>query len=314
MEQQRANGPPKIDPGAIVKGKVARPSRIVLYGTEGIGKSTFAADAPSAIFLPTEDGTDHLDATRVPLVDNYRVMLQWIEWLRSSQHSYRTAIVDTLDGLEPHVWAWTCMTKKNGDRRAEHIEDYGFKKGYEFALDVWRPFLVALDRLRNERQMSVILIAHSHVSTFKSPDTEDYQRFELKIHHKASALIKEWADHVLFATHEIVTHKQNNRAKGVATGNRLIYTTKTAAYDAKHRGSLPESLPLSYEAFARALAGDTGEPPDAWRTRIAKMLEGANDGSLRERVDAAVAKAGDDVAALAKIANHLSVTISKEAA
>jgi hypothetical protein len=308
METQARAAPGRMSLGAVTKGRITKPERVVLYGVEGIGKSTFGACAPSPIFLCAEKGTEHLDVTRFPEPRTWRDVIEATQVLADGGHAYRTLVVDTLDWLEPLVWAETCRVKKNVDKRAEHIEDYGFAKGYIFALDVWRQLLAELDVVA--RKMNVILLAHSHVSTFKSPDTEDFQRYELKLHHKASALIKEWADHVLFATHETLTHKQNNRAKGISTGNRLIYTTRCAAYDAKNRSGLPESLPLSWDAFAAALAGET---PDTWRTRIVGLLAGAPE-ALRARVDAAVVKAGDDAAQLARIHNALSVQVAKEGA
>ena len=48
-----------------------KPPRIMLYGTEGIGKSTFAAQAPSPIFLPTEDGLGEIDCASFPLCKKY---------------------------------------------------------------------------------------------------------------------------------------------------------------------------------------------------------------------------------------------------
>lgn len=291
---------------AVTRGKVARPQRIVLYGTEGIGKSTFAADAPSPIFLPAEAGTEHLDVARFPLVESWRDVLEALDALRS-EHSYRTLAIDTLDALEPHVWAHTCATKSNGGKRAEHVEDYGFGKGYEYALDTWRTLLDRLDGIVS-RGMTVILIAHSQVSTFKSPDTEDFQRYELKLNRKASALVKEWADHTLFAVHETLVHKQNNRAKGISTGNRIIHTTKSAAWDAKNRGGLPPTLPLSWSAFADALHGESA---DVWRVRIEALLERA-DRELAERVTRAVKAAPDDAQKLARIHNHLSVTLNQK--
>jgi hypothetical protein len=289
--------------GAVTKGKIAKPQRIVLYGTEGIGKSTFAADAPSTIFIPTEAGTEHLDVARMPMPESWRDVLDACDALMG-EHSYKTVAIDTLDALEPMCWAHTCATKKNGEKRAEHPEDFGFGKGYEFALDTWRVLLAKLDRLRDERGMNVILIAHSWVKPFKSPDTEDFERYELKLHRKASGLIKEWADCVLFAMHETLTHKQNNRAKGIGTGNRVIYTTRTAAYDAKNRAGLPESLPLSWAAFEAALVG---VPAATWRDRITALLDGVGD-DLRARVTKAVTAASEDAAKLASIHNHLSVT------
>ncbi|MDR0869400.1 MAG: ATP-binding protein [Planctomycetaceae bacterium] len=43
----------------IQTGKAQAPPRLLIYGTEGIGKSTFGASAPKPIFIPTEDGLDH---------------------------------------------------------------------------------------------------------------------------------------------------------------------------------------------------------------------------------------------------------------
>lgn len=307
MQTENVKTAPRMTLGAVTKGKLAKPRRIVLYGTEGIGKSTFAADAPAPIFLCSEEGTEHLDVARFPEPKTWGEVIDALDALMGP-HEYKTLAIDTLDWLEPLCWAETCRVKKNGDKRVEHIEDYGYAKGYEYALDTWRTLLSRLTKIRNERGMTVILIAHSWVKTFKSPDTEDFERYQLKLHHKAASLIKEWADDVLFTTHEIVTHKQNNRTKGISTGNRLIYTTKTAAYDAKNRAGLPESLPLSWEAFSQALSGET---PDTWRERIVALLASADE-ALSKRVSAAVVKAGENAAQLANIHNHLSVTLNQK--
>lgn len=292
---------------AITKGKVAKPLRIVMYGTEGVGKTHFAADAPDTIFLPGERGTEHLDVARLPVPRNYTDVTDGLELLLG-EHPYRTVAVDTLDWIEPFVWAQTCATKRmGGDKRAESIEDYGYGKGYIFALDVWRQFLSRLDALVERRGMTVILIAHCRVSMFKNPDGEDYQRYEMKLDAKASGLIKEWSDCVLFAQHETSTYKvSDKRFKGISTGGRIIHTERTAAYDAKNRQGLPAQLPLSWEAFAAA--ANAGESPATWRERIVAMLASA-DAELRTKVEKAVADSGDDTTRLAKIANRLTVTL-----
>src|SRR5688572_21053761 len=138
VEKQTA--PKRMTLGAVTRGRVDKPQRIVLYGTEGIGKSTFAADAPSPIFIPSEAGTEHLDVARFPLVESWRDVLDALDELRG-EHTYRTVAIDTLDGLEPLVWSHTCATKLASNKRVEHIEDYGFAKGYIYALDVWRQLL-----------------------------------------------------------------------------------------------------------------------------------------------------------------------------
>ena len=41
----------------IKRGIQAGPQKVVLYGPEGIGKSTFAAQFPNPLFLDVEEGT-----------------------------------------------------------------------------------------------------------------------------------------------------------------------------------------------------------------------------------------------------------------
>jgi hypothetical protein len=303
----KSNGA-RMSLSAITRGKIAKPQRVVLYSAEGVGKSTWAAGAPAPIFLCSESGTEHLDVARFPAPSSWRDVLEALDVLAKEPHDYRTVVIDTLDWLEPMVWAHTCATKKNGNHRAEHIEDYGFAKGYIYALDVWRQMLARLDVLRDTRSMHAILIAHSQVRIFQSPNTEDFARYELKLHGKASALVKEWADSVLFAEHETLTHEQNKRTKGISTGERVVHTTRTAAYDAKNRAGLPETISLSWEAFAAAIDGAT---PQACRDRIAELLEGASD-ELCGRVHAALVKAGDELPKLARIEAHLRIERSKD--
>jgi hypothetical protein len=296
---------------SVTRGKVKRPQKIVLYGTEGVGKSTWAADAPGAIFLPTEDGSHHLDAARFPRAESWGDVLDALGAL-SGEHDFKTLVIDTLDALEPIVWKRTTATKLNGDKRVESIEDYGFAKGYIYALDVWRDLLARLDALVG-RGMNVVLISHASLTTIKNPDAEDYQRYDLKLHHKASALVREWADHVLFATFDVATGKINQRTKLTAIGDRVLHTTAAPGWMAKTRSAAPPRLALSWAEWERALEGVT---PDAVLVRIAAMLEHV-PAEKRPAIEAVVEKAkasADPVSALTTVANKIAVTFNKEAA
>lgn len=295
--------------GAVTKGKIAKPLRIVMYGVEGCGKSTFAGDAPSPIFIGAEDGTAHLDVARFPEPRSWTDVLAALDELLTAEHSYKTLAIDTLDWLEPRCWAHVCATRvdKNGKKHS-NIENFPYGNGYALALDTWRDLLVKVDALRDRRGMTAILIAHSHVRTFKNPTDDDYERYQLKVHDKAAGLIKEWADCVFFAQHETLTHKQNNRSKGISTGARVIYTERRAAWDAKNRQGLPESFPLRWDAFEEARAGGA----DRLRARIVTLLEG-QPANLATLVNGEVSKAGDDVARLAKIEGRLAEKVSATA-
>lgn len=302
--------------GAVTKGRVASPVRVLIMGTDGVGKSTFAADAPSPIFLGSESGTGELDVARMPEPRTWSDLLDAVDVLTKEAHEYKTLAIDSLDWIEPLCWAHVCATKRDkAGKSHDTIEGFGYGAGYVLALDVWRDLLARFDALRTKRGVNVIMIAHSIVKTFKNPEGEDFERYQLKLHDKSGALLREWSDAVLFATYETLTHQKDARSqvKGVSTGARIMHTERRAAFDAKNRYGLPDSMPLSWATFADAVASSRSDRSVATREAIAAALSGQPE-ALVTRVSAAVAKAGDDSSKLAQILNHLTVTVSKEKA
>lgn len=292
----------------VTRGRIERPMRLLVYGTEGIGKSTFAANAPSPIFLASEDGTAELDVARFQPPRTWGDVLEAIAELTTGAHEYRTFVVDTLDWLEPICWQHV-ITQAH-DPKIKSIEAFGYGKGYQAALDTWRVFLAALERLRNVRSMHVVLLAHAWIKSFANPEGDSYDRYELKLNAKASGALKEWCDAVLFARYETFTLKdERKRVRGVSSGARVIHTQRTAAWDAKNRYDLPDTLPLDFAAFAEAVAARRPVDPAISRARIEVLLEQADE-ALRVIVRDTVSKAGDDAAQLARIADRLAAKIN----
>jgi hypothetical protein len=289
----------------VIKGRLDKPIRVVLYATDGLGKSTFASKAPSPIFLGAEDGTAQLDVARMPDVSSWRDILDSVDELAATEHEYRTVVLDTADWAEPMCWAHVCAEAKKPD-----IESFNYGRGYTAALDQWRVLLSKLERARDQRGMNVIVLAHTWVKTFKNPDdVGDYDRHEMAIHAKAGGLLKQWADCVLFGNYETLTTKTDSgRVKGISTGARLLHTQRRAAFDAKNRYDLPETLPLDWFAFAEAVAAHRPADPAQLKAKIAALLERASD-DIRSRVTAALSKVGDNAAELARIADHLAATV-----
>jgi hypothetical protein len=237
----------------ITTGKVSKPIRALLYGVEGIGKSTFAAHAPKPIFLGSEDGTSELDIARFPEPKTWAEVFFSIAELGSNDHDFKTLVIDTLDWLEPLCWDHLCQRPDAKGKRRESIEDFGYGKGYSAALEEWRKLVAMIERVRAAKSMHLILLAHSWIKPFKNPDGDDYDRYELKLHPKAGGLIKEWCDCVLFANYETFTDDSTGRSKGVSTGRRVMHSQRTAAWDAKNRYTLPETMELSWPEFANAV-------------------------------------------------------------
>lgn len=324
MAATQAAAPPKpasapqsrMTLAAVTRGKVKKPHRIVGYGPEGIGKSSFAAGAPNPVFLPLEDGTNHLDVARLPKAETWREAREAVRMLLNEKHSYETLVVDTLDALEALLWRHMIDRDKFADEKGKtplrDIESYGFGKGYTKALEDWRAFLKDLELL-SAKGMHIILLAHSWVKSFKNPAGEDYDRYELKLHAKAAGLIKEWAESVLFMNYETFAKKdeRTKRVRGIDTGARLIFTERRAAYDAKHRGNLPESLPLSWADFAAESAKEVD--PVAFAAEINRRAAELGD-EVAKLVAESITKAAGNIQTLININNRVNTRLAEKAA
>lgn len=271
----------------IVKGRIEQPMRLVLYGPPGIGKSTFASHAPSPIFLGAEKGTAELDIARFPQPATWTDALMSMTALLEGEHGYKTFVLDTLDWLEPLCWQHVCKAKNK-----KAIEDFGYGKGYAYALDEWRRFVAGCDALSERKGMHIILLAHCHIRSWNNPAGDNFDRYELKLHAKSSSLVTEWADELLFCNYETFTREADNgKTKGVSNGARVVHTVRNAVWDAKNRHGLPERLPLSWEDYAAAVGRH--EPPDvdALVAKINGIHEGVEDERLFAQLKDKAAKA-----------------------
>ena len=241
----------------VHKGKKPAPRRVMLYGTHGIGKSSFAACSDKPIFIQTEDGLGEIHCVKFPLAKTYDQVIQALSGLYLEKHPYRTLVIDSLDWLERLIWAEVC-----GKKKVENIEDIGYAKGYSFALTQWRDFIAGLEALRDEQGMTILLIAHAKIEKFENPETDSYDRYVPRLHKHAAALVQEWCDEVLFATYKVHTKQTDEgfnrkRTQGIGTGERVIRTQERPAHVAKNRLDLPEELPLDWNAYAQHLPTET---------------------------------------------------------
>jgi len=234
----------------------ALPPRVVVHGAQKVGKSTFAAGAYNPIFISLEDGLSGIEVDAFnggnPL-QKYEDVQQAITTLRDEEHEFGTVVVDSTDWLEPLIWDYVC--RRNGWKS---IEDPGYGKGYIEANAVWREFLDGLNELRIKRGMAVVLIAHSAVKRFEAPDSEAYDRYELKMQKGALGLIVEWADAILYAANEVAIKKEKEgfnktRVRAIGTGDRVMYCNAQPSFIAGNRYGLPDVLPLEWNALMGAM-------------------------------------------------------------
>lgn len=236
---------------SIKKNTALSAPRIMLYGVEGIGKTTFAANAPNPIFICTEDGLGSLQVDHFPLATKASDVLDAITSLVTDEHDFGTVVLDSVDWLDNLIWS---------DVESTHdAKDLAYGKGAMIVAERWREVLSGLNALRNDKGMVVILIAHCQIKRFDSPEVEPYDRYQPKLQERSNAILREWVDAVMFANYKTIVKKDDvgfNKTsnRGISTGERLLFTSERPAYMAKNRYGLPESLPMSWEAFSKAIA------------------------------------------------------------
>lgn len=233
----------------ITRGKRARAQKVVVYGPEGIGKSTFAAQFPEPLFIDTEGSTDNMDVSRLDKPSSYTMLKNEIAWVKANPNVCKTLVIDTIDWAESLVIADVCA--QHGKKG---IEDFGWGNGYTYTKEEMGRLLNQLGELV-DLGINVVLTAHAQMRKFEQPDEMgSYDRWELKLGKKTSSqtapLVKEWADMVLFANYKTVVMTADNGKKKATGGQRVLYTQHHPAWDAKNRHGLPEEMPFDYAGIA----------------------------------------------------------------
>lgn len=234
-----------------VEEKRPKPPRILIYGPQGLGKSTFGSKAPNPVFIQTEDGLDAIDVPAFPLAKTWAEVKKYLTELCNEDHDYRSVVIDSLDWLEPLMWQHLIAERPTDEkgRPVKAIEDYGFGKGYVHVMDYWNEYIRAVNYLRSERNMMVIQTAHAQVKRFDNPETDAYDRYEIKLHKSAAAKIQEHSDMVLFTNYYVGVKKEDvgfngERKRAIGNGDRILYTEERPAFLAKNRYGLPAEIPF----------------------------------------------------------------------
>jgi len=241
-----------ISLSTLKRGVQASPPVICMFGDEGIGKSRFASNAPNPVFIFTENSQGNLDVANWH-VTTYEEVMEATVALLNDEHDFKTVVYDSLDWFEPMLWRYLISQQPTTEKGkpVANLEDYGFGKGYKYALDYWRDFINLVEELRTKRNMAVIFLAHPTLTKISPPDGDSYDSWTLKLQNsdKVSAKdkITEYCDAVFFANWKSARTEEelgfgNTRTRAIGKGERVVYTEKRPAFDAKNRYDLPESI------------------------------------------------------------------------
>ncbi|MBR6280016.1 MAG: ATP-binding protein [Bacteroidales bacterium] len=246
----------------ITKGVRTAAPKVVIYGPEGIGKSTLASKFPSPLFIDLERGTSRLDVSRVELGENPAFMQIGAVFaeLQKDPQGFRTVVIDTADYMEQMATKAVC-----DENNKKGIEDFGYGKGYTYLKERLGEFLEKVNRFQAKTGMAVVFIAHAVQRKFELPEnTGGYAHYELKLSKQAAPLFKEWSDFLLFIRYDVTTSTVDGKVKATG-GSRVVCTNHTPYWDAKSRAELPDKFTLDDKGVKMILkaAFGSGQPKPA---------------------------------------------------
>lgn len=299
----------------ITRGIEATPAKVVLYGVEGIGKTTLASQFPGALILDTENGSRRLDVARFRCSTWPDLMVALREMVVEPS-GFQTVVIDSADWAESMCRQYLC--DKHGKKS---IEDWAYGKGFTLLAETYGKMLEVCDKLV-EVGLHVVIVAHSKVVRTSPPDqTEGFDRYELDLHKHLAPAVKEWADAVLFLNYRTkLVQGSDGRHKGLGGKQRIMFAERSAAWDAKNRFGLPEEMPLDIDQLERIFAGVAGAGPspsrsgdaagvslDKIRAEIAKATTVDRLGKITDRLDKRLSEgqiSDDDWSALTDLVNE----------
>ena len=263
----------------ITTGVEKPPIKTVIYGAEGVGKSSLAAKFPNALFLDTEGGTSRLDVRRIKIT-GWEELLATVKEVIAYPEVCKSLVIDTADWAESFCIDYICAKY-----RQVSIESFGYGKGYTYLQEEFGEFLKLLNKL-TEVGINPVIIAHGKPRKFELPDEQGaFDRYETKLTRQVAPLIKEWCDMLLFCNYKTFVVTTENNAKKAQGGKRVMYTTHNPCWDAKNRFDLPDELDLDFAAIAHLFT----DVPTKKNTPKKEELKAEN---LVEKVKKLVADSG----------------------
>ena len=280
--------------GLVKRGLVRGPDRVFLYGVEGIGKTTFAVNAPKPLFMAKEEQLEGFDVPRL-WPESYSEVLDQLDLVatEAAKEGHQSFVIDLVNYVEPMLIQDVLESEKWS------MDDFGeYGRGYPLLVERWASVLARFDRIR-ESGLIIVLTAHAEVKNFTAPGEESFQRYQPAMSKQGAAKLKQWCDTVMFARHETVLHKKKGErsARTLSTGQRICHTTWDAGWDAKNRCGLPETILLDWDEYTRLRANDGAELVASLKRQVSALLEGVEEAmgeEKRKAAEAHVAKAGED--------------------
>lgn len=259
---------------SIVMGGEPTGNRLVLYSDTKAGKTTTASQAPSPIFLGTDDGHRKLKVAGLDVPPTWEVFLE--QMLMVSEEGpgagYRTLVVDTLNGVADLCSEFVCRTQFGG-RWADQKNGFlawGGHSGWAAVSEEMKRLFPMMDKLVDHGWW-VLLLAHQKVEKLSDPIEGDYDRFSPSLHRNVWSRFSAWADVILRISFDAgFEEDKSGKRRVICDGRRMLRCSATSAEVAGCRAGyeLPATMPLAWSEIEERL----GTPDEALLDRLAQLL------------------------------------------
>ncbi|MCD8154872.1 MAG: ATP-binding protein [Clostridiales bacterium] len=234
----------------IIEGTRSLPLKAVIYGPEGIGKSTLVSNAPNPLYIDTEDGTNRMNVRRVK-PGSWEELIAMIEEVAGTPGICGTLIIDTADWAE-----MMCIKNICARYKVSGLESFGYGKGYTYVGEEMSRMLEACNKVV-AAGMNMVIIAHAKMRKQELPDEQGaFDRWELKVSKQSAPLLKEWSDLLLFLTYKTMVVTTENNSRKATGGKRVMKTSHSPVWDAKNRFGLPEEMDMDFEGISHLFRSD----------------------------------------------------------
>jgi hypothetical protein len=278
----------------------------LVYGVDGIGKSSFGAQFPNPLFVGPEKGTSFLNVARVEDIKTWKSFVDAIDEIIKELPNleFETIVIDSLDWLEPLIHQFICE-KYKVDNLVKASGGYG--NGYKEAFDMQVQLKNKLSIINEKKH--VLLIAHSQVKQFNDPQTETaYDRFELKLHESSSVsprgMWREFVDFMFFINKDVFTTGEGKSARATENGIYL-YTSRTPAFDAKRRVFMPDKIKYETSGMFDLILSYFKKQDENLYSQVLSLADNCKDVELRKKAISELPKYRNDLEKLKEIQSFL---------
>lgn len=231
----------------IIQTGITKPPKVCIYGTHGVGKSTFAASCPAPIFIQTEDRLAHLRVKAFELSRTAEHVRQCLDWLLMEKHDYKTVVIDSIDWCDDLIVAEVCLQRGTDD--INHPKIFPFGAGYKLVAKVWTNDILTRLAMLNEKGMMPVLISHFKVVYKEDPQYGTYQKYDIDLQDRSASKIHEFCDIVGFLEMKTaVTPRETYKGDNVATlqslGQRALRLRPQPFWETKESYNLPASIDI----------------------------------------------------------------------